>query len=77
LALKEKELEGDYLKWLNNPEVNVRMSTGLIPNSIYFAIVEKKNNKHIGSIKLDKIDWISRRCELGILIRDKNFWESL
>jgi len=90
-ALEEEDLEGDYLKWLNDPEINIYMTAGLIPqnkrmlkafydsvnadpNSVYFAIVDKKSNKHIGNIKLDKIDWINRRCEFGILIGDKNFW---
>ena len=90
-ALEEEDLEGDYLKWLNDPEVNAYMTSGLIPqnkrmlkafydsissdpNSVYFAVVDEESGKHIGNVKLDKIDWINRRCEFGILIGNKEFW---
>lgn len=43
-------------------------------NAVYFAIIDKKTNKHIGNVKLDKIDQINRRCEFGILIGDKKYW---
>lgn len=49
-----------------------RISTD--PNAVYFAIVDKKTHEHIGNVKLDKIDWINRRCEFGILIGDKRHW---
>ena len=37
-------------------------------NTIIFAICDTKTNKHIGNIKIDNFDWVSRTCELGILI---------
>ena len=39
-------------------------------NTAFFAIVEKRTNKHIGNIKLGPIDWINRRAEYGRLIGD-------
>ena len=89
--LEESDLDGDYLKWINDPEITVFMSTGLFPqnskmlrsfwesvsedsSSINFAIVDKKTDKHIGNAKVDRIDWINRTCEFGILIGDKTFW---
>lgn len=90
-ALEESDLDGPYLKWLNDPEVTRYMTAGLFPqtkkdlrsfyekevlarNAVYFAIVDKKTNKHIGNVKLDKIDSINRRCEFGILIGNKKYW---
>jgi RimJ/RimL family protein N-acetyltransferase len=40
----------------------------------YFAIVDKKNDKHIGNTQIYKIDWRNNRCEFGILIGDKSYW---
>lgn len=41
---------------------------------VMFAICDKTNDLHIGNIKLDNFDWISRTCELGLLIGNKNYW---
>lgn len=43
-------------------------------NAVHCAICLKEDGRHIGNIKLDKIDWISRVAEFGILIGEKNFW---
>jgi len=43
-------------------------------NTVIFAICDINSNKHIGNIKIDNFDWISRTCELGILIGNKDFW---
>lgn len=39
--------------------------------TIMMAIIEKENQTHIGNIKLHNFDWISRTCELGLMIGDK------
>lgn len=41
---------------------------------VMFAICDVQNGQHIGNIKLDNFDWVSRTCELGILIGNKNYW---
>lgn len=41
-----------------------------------FDIVESSNNKLIGVIGLEKINWINRTAELGIFIGDKEFRNS-
>lgn len=41
---------------------------------VMFAICDKTNDQHIGNIKIDHFDWVSRTCELGLLIGDKNYW---
>ncbi|MFM7309321.1 MAG: GNAT family N-acetyltransferase [Flavobacteriales bacterium] len=43
-------------------------------NIVMLAICDQSNGLHIGNIKLDQFDWVSRTCELGILIGDKNYW---
>jgi RimJ/RimL family protein N-acetyltransferase len=42
-------------------------------NDIVMAIIEKKSNLHIGNIGLHKIDFIHRRCEIGIVLGEKQF----
>ncbi len=37
-------------------------------DAIMFAICDSETHQHIGNIKIDRFDWISRTCELGILI---------
>lgn len=43
-------------------------------NVIIFAVCDKITDEHIGNIKLDQFDWVSRTCELGLLIGNKNYW---
>ncbi|MFN8699135.1 MAG: GNAT family N-acetyltransferase [Flavobacteriales bacterium] len=35
---------------------------------VILAVCDRSTSKHIGNVKLDRIDWISGTCELGILI---------
>jgi len=43
-------------------------------HNVTFAIIKKENNEHIGNISLQKIDWINRICEVGIVIGEKKQW---
>ncbi|MFN0030639.1 MAG: GNAT family N-acetyltransferase [Flavobacteriales bacterium] len=43
-------------------------------NAVMLAICDSTNQLHIGNIKLDNFDWVSRTCELGLLIGNKNYW---
>jgi [ribosomal protein S5]-alanine N-acetyltransferase len=43
-------------------------------NVVMLAICDQLNNEHIGNIKLDNFDWVSRTCELGLLIGNKKYW---
>lgn len=40
---------------------------------VVFAIIEKKTEKHIGNIGVHQIDYIHRRCEVGIVIGENEF----
>ena len=90
-GLESRDINPRYVRWLNDPEVNIFMATRRFPttleglqgfyekikadsNALYFAICLKKDGTHIGNVKLDKIDWISRVAEFGILIGEKGQW---
>jgi RimJ/RimL family protein N-acetyltransferase len=49
--------------------VNVALSD---QNTIFFAICEKESNAHIGNLKVDRIDWMARTCELGLIIGEES-----
>jgi [ribosomal protein S5]-alanine N-acetyltransferase len=42
--------------------------------ALVLAICLKADGRHIGNVKLDKIDWISRACEFGLVIGEKKLW---
>lgn len=41
---------------------------------INFAIVTIAENKHIGNIGLNSIDWVNRKAEIGHIIGKKDYW---
>ncbi len=41
-------------------------------NYVFFAIVEKNSDRHIGNIKLGPINWIHRFGDIGIMLGDKS-----
>lgn len=43
-------------------------------NIAAFAIITKKENKHIGNISLARISWENNSGEIAILIGDKDYW---
>lgn len=44
------------------------------PNNAAFAIMTKKENKHIGNISLNDISWENRSGEISIIIGEKDYW---
>lgn len=87
--LSEKDASQEYCDWLNDEVVNKYLETRqsnmeslrqYISNKfeaddcLFFGIFWKENNKHIGNIKLEPIDFATKKATLGILIGDKNFW---
>lgn len=44
------------------------------PEKLVLAICLKSNNKHIGNIILQNIDWINRSAEMPIMLGDKSEW---
>ncbi|MFC1992250.1 GNAT family N-acetyltransferase [Chloroflexota bacterium] len=41
---------------------------------IFFAIVEKETDRHIGNLRVGDIDWIRRTASIGQLIGEKDCW---
>ncbi len=78
-----------YCGWLNDTEVNKYLETKYATiedlkqyikekneatNCLFFGIFDKKNNKHIGNLKLEPIDFKKKKAKFGILIGDKDYW---
>ena len=57
-------IEGEK-RYLENIEIDSK--------NYNFSIIEMNNNKLIGSISLEKINWIERSGVLGIFIGDENY----
>ena len=80
----------EYLGWLNDEEVLRYRKPKSFPTNrdealeflsncnnkitICLGIFRKDDNRHIGNISLNNIQWTHRSCELSILIGDKSSW---
>ena len=79
----------EYCGWLNDPEVNIYLETRECTtddlkkyikkkseqkNCLFLGIYWKENDKHIGTIKLEPIDYKKSAATMGIMIGDKNYW---
>jgi RimJ/RimL family protein N-acetyltransferase len=42
--------------------------------NFFLAIILKRDERHVGNIKLGPVDWIHRTAELGILIGERDCW---
>jgi len=88
-VLEVKDATQEYCDWLNDPEVNKYLETkgatieGLkeyineknkSSNCLFFGIFYRENDEHIGNLKLEPIDFDSKRATFGILIGDKKYW---
>ncbi|MCK4264801.1 GNAT family N-acetyltransferase [Candidatus Babeliales bacterium] len=87
--LRVEDASQEYCNWLNDFEVNRFLSTKKITikeiknyleeqlnkeDALFVGIFDKFNNKHIGNIKLEPIDYKNKIATLGILIGNKNYW---
>jgi len=88
-TLDQNQATKEYCGWLNDAEVNKYLETRETtiaklkqyikeknenPKCLFFGIFFKENNKHIGNIKLEPIDFKNKKATIGILIGDKNYW---
>ena len=84
-----KHLSKHYVDWMNDPLVIKYMNSGgdysleklksFLLNQerkkiLFWAIIVKETNKHIGNIKIDPIDKENKSAEYGIMIGDKTEW---
>ncbi|MBT3451353.1 aminotransferase class III-fold pyridoxal phosphate-dependent enzyme [archaeon] len=87
--LTDLDVTEEYCKWLNDPEVNLYLETRKVTieelikyvndknnnlNCLFLGIYCKSNDKHIGNIKLEPIDFVNKTATLGILIGNKDYW---
>lgn len=67
-------LESRFQKW------TVRNLKGYVreiknnPDYLFLAIIEKKESKHIGNVKIGPINKVHRFAEIGIIIGEESFW---
>jgi [ribosomal protein S5]-alanine N-acetyltransferase len=43
-------------------------------HDLVLAIVAQENDRHIGNISLQNIDWISRSAEYAVILGDRDYW---
>ena len=83
-------LSNNYLNWMQDEKVIKYMGSGgenysmqMLKNYLnevekkkifFWAIILKKNKKHIGNIKIDPINYKNLVGEYGIMIGDKKNW---
>ncbi len=87
--LLRKDIGEDYVRWLNDPEVNrysgrsrypsneqsiERYLSSLAKDEHVLAICLKENGRRIGNIKYGPVDWVNRTCEIEILVGEKDEW---
>jgi RimJ/RimL family protein N-acetyltransferase len=87
--LKEKDASEDYCHWLNDSVVNKYLETKkcTIEDLIqyikeknandkcrFFGIFNIENDKHIGNVKLEPIDFENKKAIFGILLGEKDCW---
>lgn len=88
-TLRGNDATKKYCGWLNDPQVTRYLATkratiaGLkkyiqekneSSNSLFFGIFLKQNRKHIGTVKLEPINFKESKATVGIMIGDKNYW---
>jgi [ribosomal protein S5]-alanine N-acetyltransferase len=87
--LTEKDLDGSWYGWFNDPEVTWYQNKGIFPNTlekqtVFYQHLQNDSSQvtlaiesegvHIGNVTLKDIDWVHRTAELGIVIGEKAFW---
>jgi len=88
-TLDQNNATEEYCSWLNDSEVNQYLETKKATidqlksyieknnenqSCLFFGIFFKENQKHIGNIKLEPIDFEKHKATIGILIGDKDYW---
>src|SRR3989344_1577445 len=88
-TLTPDDASEEYAAWLNDPTVNQYLETRSITlpklreyieekdksdDAIFFGIFWKENNKHVGNVKLEPVNFAQGVATMGILIGDKNYW---
>lgn len=88
--LKITDVSKKYLNWLNDektqeytrrrganismPELKKFIRKSEKSNDWHFAIIENKDNEHIGNIFLSAVDNLNKSADITIMIGDKDEW---
>jgi len=66
----------DHFRFPNNKQKMVSYLETIFAsnNNLVLAIVQKKDDVHVGNISLQNIDWINRNAEFAILLGEKEYW---
>jgi len=67
-------LENRVEKWSIKELKNYVSKIKRNPNTLFWAVVLKDNDQHIGNIKLGHLDGINGFSDIGIIIGEKSFW---
>jgi [ribosomal protein S5]-alanine N-acetyltransferase len=83
------DVSADYVAWLNDPEVTRFLETGKFPSTHesvraflerfdatsdqIFAIVDTATDQHVGNVTLNRVNWIHRTADTGLLIGRREF----
>lgn len=67
-------LESGFYKHDLEGLINFVKSYQFNKKAVFLVIRLKENTKHIGNIKIDKINYIHLNCEYGIMMGDKTEW---
>ena len=82
----ERYITPEYIGWLNDSETNRFLDVGRIPvvreevfapkddKNLMFAVMEEGSSNYIGTCSLHKIDWISRKAQIGYMMGSKKHW---
>lgn len=88
-VLTEGDASREYCGWLNDPEVNKYLETkeatvedlkqyirekSQNPASLLLGIFLLDDDRHIGNIKLEPIDFRGGKATLGLMVGDKGSW---
>lgn len=88
--LTEEDATEDYVRWMNDPEINQYLESRFYKQSIesckafirsvsndnnyQFGIFLKETGKHIGNIKIGSINHYHKYADIGFLIGEKQYW---
>ncbi|OGD71826.1 hypothetical protein A3D09_01530 [Candidatus Collierbacteria bacterium RIFCSPHIGHO2_02_FULL_49_10] len=87
--LTESDATPEYAAWLNDPEVNLFLETRKATveelkiyigsqnrnkNCVFLGVFDRTNDKHVGNVRLEPVDWEKKRATLGIVIGNKEYW---
>lgn len=69
-----KYLEARHIKHTSQNVIDFVNSRNKSRNEFLYGIFCKKNNKHIGNVKISNVNYIYKTGEISLFIGDKDYW---